>query len=50
MLKQIRIVELSPLILGDSAYSLENWLMKPYSDRGNVSPYEARLNFALSRN
>ena len=49
MLKQIGNVELSPLILGDSAYSFENWLMKPYSDRGNLSPDEARFNFALSR-
>ena len=49
MLKQISNVELSPLILGDSAYSLENWLMKPYSDRGNLSPDEARFNLALSR-
>ena len=29
MLKQIGNVELSPLILGDLAYSLENWLMNP---------------------
>ena len=40
---------MSPLILGDSAYSLENWLIKPYSDRGNLSPNEARFNLALSR-
>ena len=40
---------MSPLILGDSAYSLENWLIKPYSDRGNLSPDEARFNLALSR-
>ena len=49
MLKQIGNVELSPIILGDSAYCLENWLMKPYSDRGNLSPDEFRFNFALSR-
>ena len=49
MLKQIGNVELSPLILGDSAYSLENWLVKPYSDRSNLSPNEARFNLALSR-
>ena len=50
MLKQIGNVELSPLILVDLAYSLENWLMKPYSDSANLSPDEARFNFALSRN
>ena len=49
MLKQIGNVEISPSILGDSAYSLENWLMKPYSDSGNLSPDEARFNLALSR-
>ena len=50
MLKQIGNVESSALILGDSAYSLENWLTKPYSDRGNLSPDEARFNIAFSRN
>ena len=49
MLKQIGNVEISPSILGDSAYSLENWLMKPYSDSGNLSPNNARFNLALSR-
>ena len=49
MLKQIGNVEISPSILGDSAYSLENWLMKPYSDSGNLSPNKARFNLALSR-
>nr|XP_047138140.1 putative nuclease HARBI1 [Hydra vulgaris] len=41
--------EISPLILGDSAYSLEEWLMKPYSDRGNLSREEKSFNFSLSR-
>ena len=41
--------EIDPLILGDSAYSLENWLMKPYSDRGNLSEEEWSFNFSLSR-
>ncbi|XP_065664540.1 putative nuclease HARBI1 [Hydra vulgaris] len=35
--------EISPLILGDSAYSLEEWLIKPYSDRGNLSREEKIL-------
>ena len=49
MLNQIGNLEPSLLILGESAYSLENWLMKPYSDRGNLSPDEARFNLALRR-
>ena len=48
MLKQTGNVELSPLILGDSAYSLENWLIKPYSDRGNFNPDETRFNLHLA--
>ena len=48
MSKQIGNVEVAPLILGDSAYPLENWLMKPYSDRGNLNPDEVNFNFALS--
>ena len=39
----------SPLILGDSAYSLEEWLMKPYSDCGNLSREKKSFNFSLSR-
>ena len=31
-------VQVPPLILGDSAYALSNWLMKPYIDRGNLTP------------
>ena len=49
MLKQIGNVEISPSILGDSAYSLENWLMKPYPESGNLSPNETRFNLAISR-
>ena len=30
-------VRVPPLILGDSAYALSEWLMKPYTDRGNLS-------------
>ena len=36
-----------PLILGDSAYPLQDWLMKPYVDRGNLSIEELLFNNIL---
>ena len=39
----------SPLILVDSAYTLAEWLMKSYSDRGNLNDVELRFNFTLTR-
>ena len=33
-----------PLIFGDSAYALSSWLMKPYIDRGNLTPEECSFN------
>ena len=37
------------LILGDSAYPLEEFIMKPYGDRGDLNPQEKRYNVALSK-
>ena len=37
-------VRVPPLILGDSAYALSEWLMKPYTDCGNLSPDESIFN------
>lgn len=37
-------VRVPPLILGDSAYALSDWLMKPYTDRGNLTPDEGSFN------
>ena len=34
--------------LGDSAYALSNWLMKPYIDRGNLTPEERSFNIKHS--
>ena len=41
-------VQVPPLILGDSAYALSNWLMKPYIDRGNLTPEERSFNIKHS--
>ena len=41
-------VRVPPLILGHSAYPLQDWLMKPYVDRGNLSAEELQFNNLLS--
>ena len=40
--------EVPPLIVGDSAYPLLKWLIKPYVDRGRLSPEERKFNIKLS--
>ena len=40
-------VRVPPLILGDSAYPLQDWLMKPYVDGGNLSVEELQFNNLL---
>ena len=39
----------SPLIIGDSAYAIENWLMKPYSDTGAITNDQTYFNNCLSK-
>ena len=41
-------VRVPPLILGDSACALSEFLMKPYTDRGNLTPDESSLNIKHS--
>ncbi|XP_068723632.1 uncharacterized protein [Montipora capricornis] len=41
-------VRVPPLILGDSAYALSEWLMKPYTDRRNLTPDESSFNIKHS--
>ena len=41
-------VRVPPLILGDSAYALGEWLMTPYTDRRNLTPDESSFNIKHS--
>jgi len=47
--KVITNVVVPPLILGDSAYGLTNWLMRPFTDRGNLTNEEVAFNTAHSK-
>ena len=40
--------ELRPVLAGDSAYPLMNWLVKPYPDRGHLTPEQRKFNVKLS--
>lgn len=37
------------LVLGDPAYPLMNWLMKPFPDNGQLRPEKSNFNYRLSR-
>ena len=41
-------VRVPPLIIGYLAYPLQDWLMKPYVDRGNLSAEELQFDNLLS--
>lgn len=36
-------------LLGDAAYPLMSWLMKPYSDHGQLTVEQQHFNYRLSR-
>ncbi|CAH3128094.1 unnamed protein product [Pocillopora meandrina] len=40
--------KIHPLIIGDSAYPLLKWLVKPYPSRGHLTPDEREFNEKLS--
>ena len=40
--------EIRPLQAGDSAYPLTNWLVKPYPDRGCLTPEQGKVNVKSS--
>ena len=46
---QIQSQDISPFLIGDSAYPLLPWLMKPFPHNGTLSDPEKRFNYHLSR-
>lgn len=36
-------------LVGDSAYPISTWLMKPFSDNSTLSPQQKHFNYRLSR-
>ena len=47
--RNVNGVEVPLLLLGDPAYPLLPWLMKPFSDNGRLSEEQALFNYRLSR-
>ena len=41
--------QIRPLILGDSAYPLKSWLMRPFQDNGALTPAQRHFNKELSQ-
>ena len=42
--KTMQAEDARPMLVGDSAYPLSNWLIKPFPARGNLLPHEKRFN------
>ena len=49
MSKRINDVLVPLVILGDPAYPLMSWIMKPYSDNGRLTRQQSVFNYRLSR-
>ncbi|XP_071490668.1 uncharacterized protein [Diadema antillarum] len=47
--REINGVDVEPVILGDSAYPLLPWLMKPFPDNGQLSREQRQYNYRQSR-
>ena len=42
-------IEVSPFLIGDSAYPLLTWLVKPFGESRNLTQQQKCFNFRLSR-
>ena len=47
--KNLNVVDVPLLILGDPAYPLLPWLMKAYPENGGLTPKQQHFNYRLSR-
>ena len=47
-MRNINGTEIGPLLAGDSAYPLTNWLMKPFPDRGRLTAEQRKFNLKFS--
>ena len=47
-MRNINRTEIGPLLAGDSAYPLINWLKKPFPDRGRLAVEQRRFNLRFS--
>ena len=47
--RKIKDVEIPILLVGDPAYPLLPWVMKPFSDTGQLSRQQIQFNYRLSR-
>ncbi|XP_046544977.1 protein ANTAGONIST OF LIKE HETEROCHROMATIN PROTEIN 1-like [Haliotis rubra] len=47
--KNIGNTQMPLVLLGDAAYPLKSWLLKPYTGRANLTPAQSTFNYRLSR-
>ena len=46
---RFRSCEIPPLLVGDSAYLIQSWLMKPFTHSPTLTPEQKQFNYRLSR-
>ena len=48
-ISRINNVDVPVMVLGDAAYAMLPWIMKPYSDTGTLNRKQRHFNYRLSR-